>query len=188
MNFSAILKTLPWRRLVQADTAGFDVGDEIVFAPNRATGEAAQHGELASVGEGVGDGGLEETVRGFRAEAGGGEGLIEGFEGAEEARDFIAPGQRLRVIPTLVILDERECPIHQIAHMGQNTFRGSGRRADFEGGEIGRRIGDGAGCPVGEGGQGMSQGGIVAGGVHAAYVRTLQKGRVCRPRRRICPA
>src|SRR6266702_2334966 len=45
--------------LVQSDAAGGDVGFEIVFTLNGRAAEAAEHGDLADVIEGVGDGALE---------------------------------------------------------------------------------------------------------------------------------
>ena len=46
------------------DLACGDRGNVVVFAGDGRAGQAAEHGELAGVGEGVGDGSLEEAVDG----------------------------------------------------------------------------------------------------------------------------
>jgi hypothetical protein len=48
--------------LVQADMAVGDLGLEVVFAFYGGTGEAAEHGDLTDVGQGVSDGTLEEAI------------------------------------------------------------------------------------------------------------------------------
>jgi hypothetical protein len=49
--------------LLGANAAGGDVSFEIVFTQDRRVGEAAEHGDLADVIEGVSDGTLEEGFR-----------------------------------------------------------------------------------------------------------------------------
>jgi len=49
--------------LLGANVAGDDVSFEIVFTQDRRVGEAAEHGDLADVIEGVSDRALEEGFR-----------------------------------------------------------------------------------------------------------------------------
>ena len=46
-----------------ADAASGDVRSEIIFAPDGGAAEAAEHGDLADVIEGIGDGALKEAFR-----------------------------------------------------------------------------------------------------------------------------
>jgi len=49
--------------LFGADAASGDVRSEIIFAPDGGAAEAAEHGDLADVIEGIGDGALKEAFR-----------------------------------------------------------------------------------------------------------------------------
>ena len=47
----------------EADAAGSDVGLEVVFAFDGGAGQAAEHGDLADVAEGISNRGLKEAFR-----------------------------------------------------------------------------------------------------------------------------
>src|SRR6266705_4021031 len=122
--------------LVQSDAAGGDVGFEIVFTLNGRAAEAAEHGDLADVIEGVGDGTLEEAFDGLVERLGGGEIIVELFYGGKEALDFGVPRQWCRVMPGLLALGDGKRPLKEIAHVSEN-LRGRARLiADVEAGEM----------------------------------------------------
>src|SRR5262252_8590039 len=53
-------KRLDGGRLLRADLAGLDVGNEEVFAADGTAGQTAHHGYLADVGQGISDRTLKE--------------------------------------------------------------------------------------------------------------------------------
>jgi len=141
--------------LVRADLAAGDGGDVEVFALDGRTGEPAEHGELADVGESVCDGTLEEAVGGRLEGCSGGEERVKGCEGSEEALLLRGPGERLRVMPALAALGDGECPIEEVSHVGED-LDGAAARAII----IGERRGsvlNRAVCAVGERGKGMAE-------------------------------
>src|SRR6266571_7123935 len=83
------------RHLVRADASGRDVRAEVVLAPHRYPREAAQHGELPGVGEGVGDRALQELLRRIAERRIRGEVVVQGFE-LGERRQGVAQ-ERARV-------------------------------------------------------------------------------------------
>lgn len=140
-------------------------------------GEAAEHGDLAGVGEGVGDGSLEEAVDGFFAQLGGGEGGVKDFEGAEEPGDFLWPGERRGVVPFLIVVNEGEGPVHEVAHVGEDLDGGFGVGSDDEAGEMVRGVFDGAQGAVGERGEGVAERECGAGFWHDAAIFAQRCGR-----------
>src|SRR5258708_30020969 len=63
--------------LLKADAAGSDVGLEVVFTFDGGVGEAAEHGDLADVIEGVSDRALEESLGGAAERFAGGQVFIK---------------------------------------------------------------------------------------------------------------
>src|SRR5579862_5668310 len=88
--------------LGRAETAGDDVGDEIIFGADGSAGEAAEDGDLADVSERVGNGSLEESVDGAVEGRGGREDFVEPFERGEEAGGVGFPATDRGFVPLLV--------------------------------------------------------------------------------------
>ena len=65
--------------MVFAYAAFGDVGYDQVFAADWDASDAAEHGDLTDVGEGVGDGTLQEFFGGELDGRVGGEEIVEGF-------------------------------------------------------------------------------------------------------------
>src|SRR6266567_1484626 len=129
--------------LLEPDAAGGDVRFEIVFTFDRGAGEAAEHGDLADVIEGVGDGALEEAFDGLMERLAGGEIIVELFYGGKEALDFGVPRQWCGVMPGLLALGDGKRPLKEIAHMSENLSGRARLIADVEAGEM---IGSAAQC------------------------------------------
>ena len=102
------------------DLADGDGGDVEVFSTGWRAGEAAEHGELADVGEGVGDRALHEALNGRLDGRGRGEVGIEGGESGEETLLLLRPGEELRVVPGGVSLGHGERPVKEVAHVGED--------------------------------------------------------------------
>jgi hypothetical protein len=141
--------------LIGTDLSDGDGGDVEVFAMDGAAGEAAQHGELAAVGESIGDGALEEALRRRIERSGRSEECVKGRECVEEALLLRGPGERLGVVPTLVALGDGECPMEQIAHVGEDLNGTAAGSAEI--GEGGGRILNSACSAVSEGGEGVAE-------------------------------
>jgi len=97
-----------------------DGGDVEVFSTGWRAGEAAEHGELADVGEGVSDGALHEALDGRLDGRGRGEVGVEGGESGEETLLLLRPGEELRVVPGGVSLGHGERPVKEVAHVGED--------------------------------------------------------------------
>jgi len=91
--------------LVRPHAPEGDFGAMVVFPTDRATGHAAQHGDLPDMGQGVGDGALEQFVQGFRKGRIRSQIGIEAFQSAEEALHFAVPNERRGVMPDFLALD-----------------------------------------------------------------------------------
>jgi len=102
------------------DLGDCDGGDVEVFSTGGRTGKATEHGELADVGEGVGDGALHEPLDGRLDGRGGGEVGVERGQSGEETLLLLRPGKGLRVVPGGVSLGHGERPVKQVAHMSEN--------------------------------------------------------------------
>ena len=111
--------------LAKADAAGGDVGFEIIFALDWGAGQAAEHGELANVREGVGNGALQEAFDGSVERLGGGQIIVEFFQGGEEAIDFGVPGEWRGVVPGLLALGDGKRPVEKVAHVREDLRGGA---------------------------------------------------------------
>ena len=83
--FCELFEGLDRHRLVGRYLPCGYVGDVVVFAVHGASGEAAEHGQLADVAECVGDGALDEPLDGGFDFPTGGQKGVERAEGLEEA-------------------------------------------------------------------------------------------------------
>ena len=150
----------------EALAGGLNIGPEVILSWDGMTGEAAQHGNLADVGERVGYGTLEEAVER------GGEGRsrsdvgVQGGDAFLEAQDVGGPGLRRRFAPEMLFPGHDEGPIEEVADVGEDFAGGPGAGGDAEGGEAGRGV-EGFVSAVGEGGEGVAKEG--AFGVHRGY-------------------
>ena len=106
------------------DTAYSDGGNVVIFAADGRAGEAAEHGELADVGESVGDGALEKAIKrrieGRIDRVIGSQILIEGAEGGEKSLLLFGPCEGLGIVPGGSSLHHGERPVEQIAHVGDD--------------------------------------------------------------------
>jgi hypothetical protein len=112
-------------KLVFADAAGGDVCLEIIFAADGETGNAAKNGELAGVIEDVGERALEKFFGRGMKRIRAGEKVIEALERVEEALDFVGPGEGRRVVPGGLPFGHGECPLEQVADVGENLGGGA---------------------------------------------------------------
>src|SRR5260370_38130166 len=72
--------------LVKPDAARGDIRFEIIFTLDRGIRQTAEHGDLADVIEGVGDGTLEDSFDGLVERLGGGGMIVELFYGGQGTR------------------------------------------------------------------------------------------------------
>ena len=143
------------RGLVGGDLAGGNGGYKEVFAAGGAAGKAAEHGELADMGEGVGNGPLHEAFDGDFDFAAGGEKGVERAQGLKEAFLLLLPDGRLRGVPAFFAESSGEGPVKQVAHVGENLdghSAGAGESGEVVGGAVQHACGT-----VGQGGQSMAQ-------------------------------
>lgn len=171
-----------WLGLVGVDLPGGYVGYVVVLAVNLAATQAAHHGELAGVGEGICDRALEERFGGGLKRSTGGEVVVEGTERREEAGLLLGPPERGGVVPALASLHRAECPVEEVAHVGEDLDGLAA--ATIEGGEaVGSAFECTAGA-IGKGGEGVAQ--EFAFLVHAANIAQSQAGdgkqQRCTPR------
>ena len=117
------LKFAAGRWLVFAYTAFGDFGYDQVLAADGDAGDASEHGDLADVGQGVGDGALEDFLGGELDGGVGGEEVVKRFQGGEEAGLAFVPGEDRGFLPFGRTLRLRERPIEKIAEVGEK-FRG----------------------------------------------------------------
>ena len=137
--------------MVGTYAAGDDVGCEIIFAEDGRAGQAAKHGHLTYVIQGVGDGALEEAFGGALERLGRSEIIVKFLDGGEETLDFGVPWQRRRVVPGLLALRDRERPVKEIADVRED-LRGSARFvADMVSGEAIGRAAQGFSAAIGYG-------------------------------------
>lgn len=155
MTGSVGLERLHWSGLVCIHLSGDDVGDIVVLTMNLAAAEAAHHGELADVGEGICDRTLEEHFGGGMERSVGGEVVIEGAERGEEAGFLLGPPERGGVVPPLASLHRAECPVEEVAHVGED-LNGLAAATIEVGKAFGRAFKGTAGA-IGKGGEGMAE-------------------------------
>jgi hypothetical protein len=71
------METPAWNGLVWSELAGGDIREVVILAFDQAVRHSPEHGDLASVGEGVGDGSLEEMICEVVCQMGGGDSVVE---------------------------------------------------------------------------------------------------------------
>ncbi len=141
--------------LIGSGMAGFDVGYEKILAARGAAGEAAQHGQLAHMGERIGNWALEKLLgRGVERRIGGEE-SVEGLQRLKEAALLFGPWARLRGLPALLPDGRCQRPVKEVAQVREN-LHGQAACAVESGKVIGRAF-EGAVGPVGNGGQRVAQ-------------------------------
>ena len=150
-----LLERLNRSRLRGVYLACGDGGNVVVFAADGRAGKAAEHGELAGVGEGVGDGSLEEALDGRQDRFIGSQVLVEGAERGEEPLLLFGPGERLGIVPGGFALRHGERPVEEIAHVGEDLDGAAAGAVEV--GEGLRGVLDGSRGAVGERGQGMAE-------------------------------
>jgi len=114
------LEGLDGRGLHGAGLARFDGSDVVVFAADGRAGKAAEHGELAGVAEGVGDGSLEEALDWRLDGMIGGQVLIEGAERGEKTVAALRARRGTRSCARRFALRHGERPVKEIAHVGED--------------------------------------------------------------------
>ena len=78
--------------LIRPDVPRFNLGPRIVFAFDWTAFKTTQHGDLANVGERVGDGSLKHSFASRTELAPGREIVIVTGEGSVKTRDLFIPG------------------------------------------------------------------------------------------------
>ena len=106
--------------MIRADSACDDICTQIILGSDGKSREAAQHGDLADVGESVSNRTLENLLgttgqRRMRSQAG-----VERGERTEKPIDVLCPRQRLRIAVLLPSFREGGSPIKQVANMREN--------------------------------------------------------------------
>ena len=143
--------------MLGADAAGRDVGAVVVFASDGRAREAAKHGKLADMVQRVGDRALKEFFGRFVERLGGGEAAVKGRESGEEASDLLRPGERGRVVPSLLALGEGEGPVKEIPHVREDLGRGARCFTEAECGEGFGGIAQGFAGTIREGCDGVAE-------------------------------
>ena len=87
--------------LLRANSAYGDFRPEVILAPHRAAGQAAQHGNLADVSEGISDRALKQTFHGASEWRLGSKTLVKSFQRGKEASRSLFPGERRGIVPSL---------------------------------------------------------------------------------------
>src|SRR5580698_9776141 len=109
--------------LVFAYAAFGNFGYDKVLAADGDAGHAAEDSDLTDVGQGVGDGTLEDFLGGELQGRAGGQQVVEGFEGREETGFALVPGEDWGFLPFGRALGLRERPIEKIAEV-RDEFAG----------------------------------------------------------------
>jgi hypothetical protein len=156
-KLSGSFKLTAGHRLFEAQPTGDNVRLVIVFAEDRRAREAAEHGDLANVVERIGNGALEEAFERAVERLARGEVVVKPFCGGEETVDFGVPRQGPRVVPGLIAFGDRQGPVEEIAHMGEDLRGGARLVADVKAAEVVGRAAEGFGGTVGCGGDGVPQ-------------------------------
>lgn len=139
-----------------AHASGDDLSHEVVLAPDRTSGDAAQHRDLTDVSEGVGDRALEQLFRDDMQGIGGRKAVVEGLECGKEPLLLAGPGERLGIAPRLFAVDDGKRPIEQIADVGQDLARSAGAVGGAKIGNVVREVAYGFAAAVGEGRDGVA--------------------------------
>jgi hypothetical protein len=119
------------------DLADGDCGEVKIFTASGRTGDAAEHGELASVAKRICDGALHEPVNmhvNFRGRRKVG---VKGGKCAEEALLLLWPRDGLGVVPGGIALGHGERPVEQVAHVSEDLHRAPAGAV---------KVGEGFGC------------------------------------------
>ena len=102
---------------------GLNLGDKKVFSAGGAAGEAAQHGQLAHMGERIGYRPLEELLDRRMQRLIGGEIGVKCLERVKETPLFLFLGLRFGGVPTAGAIGHAQRPVEKVAHVGQNLHR-----------------------------------------------------------------
>src|SRR5262249_32645792 len=92
---------------------------------------------------------LEELFRGSAERLRGSQVFVKALQCAEESLHFFGPWQRLGIVPLLLSAGDRESPVKEVAHVGQDLGRRSSLFSGAEGGKALGRVARGLGGAVG---------------------------------------
>lgn len=106
--------------LIRADAARGDFCLVVVLSFDRSAREAAQHGELSDVVEGIGNRSLEEFFGRLAERLGRGEVVVELLESPMKAGDFGIPSERLGIMPNLLAARDGKTPVEEVADVRQD--------------------------------------------------------------------
>src|SRR5882724_7157724 len=87
----ASIEFAPGCGLLRTDPPRRNVGSEITLASNGPAGHAAEHHDLPDMGEGIGDGALQEPLGRSVQGLGGGQVVVEALQPGEEPGSFLFP-------------------------------------------------------------------------------------------------
>jgi hypothetical protein len=145
------------RGLIGPDAARRNASLEVALALDGRTGQASQQGELAHMGQGVGDWPLEHLVDGRAERSVRGEVGVQRVERREEAVYLLRPRLRLRVVPLALALGDGEAPIKKIADVRQQLDGRAEARARAKVREALGRAPQRLGAAIGECGDGVTE-------------------------------
>src|SRR6266849_5460738 len=124
----------------------------VVFALDGGAGEAAEHGELADVGQSVGDRALKKLLGSFVEFGFADEKVVEALERFKKTSAFGGPRERRGIAPDLFTLRDGECPVEEVADVGENFAGGAAFLPDAERSERVWSAAQGFSAAVGDGG------------------------------------
>ena len=124
--------------LFRAHSAYGDFRPEVILTPHRAAGQAAQHGNLADVREGISDRALKQPFHGTGEWRFGSKTLVKSFQRGKEASRSLLPGERRGIVPSLFALGKGKRPVEQVADVGQDL---GGRASGLAGAKFGKSAG-----------------------------------------------
>src|SRR5262249_27390320 len=98
---------------------------------------------------------LEELFRGSAERLRGSQVFVKALQCPEEPLHLLGPWQWLGIVPLLLSAGDRESPVKEVAHVGQDLSRRSSLFSAAEGGKARGRVANGLAGAVGQGSQGM---------------------------------
>ena len=143
--------------LFRAHAACGDFRPEIILTPHGAARQAAQHGDLANVGKGIGDGTLKQPFHGTGERRLGSKPLVESFQRGKKASRSLLPRERRGIVPSFFALREGKRPIEQVAEVSQDLGGCASGLAGAKPGEFRGRATQRFAPSIGERGQRMAQ-------------------------------